>query len=890
MAYAHSRGVVHRDLKPSNIMVGSFGEVQVMDWGLAKVLDQGGVADEEKSRRRAVNLSAVKTLRTGSQAGESRAGSVLGTPAYMAPEQARGALDTLDERADVFSLGSILCEILTGEPAFRGQTGLELYKKAERADTADAVARLEACGADGDLIALGKSCLAAAAKDRPRDAGVVLASLTAHLAGVGERLRAAELAQAKAEARAAGERKRRVLTLALAASIFATGLLGAGGWYWAARQRAAGEEATSLEVNRAIDDANRKRNRARLADGDASTHWIEAVEAARRAESLLTRVEGNPELRGRVRSTLESIIRDRDESESAEKDRRIVERLAEIHNDLGEHGDDQRADGEYAEAFRGYGVDLDKLSAEEAGARLAAGPVAVELANALDQWTFIRRGPSLHDAAGAQRLVAAAKLADPDPWRNRLRDTLARRGHDRGGELEALEQLADTADLNRLPEASVTRLAFALAMRGRRDRAITMLRRTQRLHPDDFWVNADLGRELMFSGKPDQAVRFFAVAVGIRPKSDIALRSLGSALQLSGQFEDAAEILRQGIERRQDDAQAHALLGNLMMKMGRRPEAEAEFREAKRLNPGDWRVRDAIALAWSDRGDWDKALTERRDAVGEHPPLPRFYEAHFQKVLGQTLLEVGRNEEAVAAFRQAIRLDPRIPHGNVGLARALMSVGNLEAARDALDSRRGGPPPREPSPEHVALAGEIRRMMALDARLPALLRGEDRPADAGESAAFARLCASRRLYAASARLWSEALGARSEEGGDHRSDDRQQAVRAAAMAGGGSGKDTPSPDEGGRKRWRAQALAWLEAERMALSRIVEKGTTRERAVIPGLVGRWRVDPALASIRDAAVLDTLPEAERRALREFWSKVEILQDQARARASGDLAKPS
>ena len=123
MAYAHSRGVVHRDLKPSNVMVGAFGEVQVMDWGLAKVLDQGGVADERRAQRGRDDASAIRTLRTGSEAGESLAGSVLGTPAYMAPEQARGEIDTVDERADVFGLGSILCEILSGQPAYAGRTG-----------------------------------------------------------------------------------------------------------------------------------------------------------------------------------------------------------------------------------------------------------------------------------------------------------------------------------------------------------------------------------------------------------------------------------------------------------------------------------------------------------------------------------------------------------------------------------------------------------------------------------------------------------------------------------------------------------------------------------------------------------------------------------------------
>ena len=74
----------------------------------------------------------------------------------MAPEQARGELDTLDERADVFALGSILCEILTGQPAFVGETGAEVYRKAERADLADALHRLDACDADAELVALAR--------------------------------------------------------------------------------------------------------------------------------------------------------------------------------------------------------------------------------------------------------------------------------------------------------------------------------------------------------------------------------------------------------------------------------------------------------------------------------------------------------------------------------------------------------------------------------------------------------------------------------------------------------------------------------------------------------------------------------------------------------------
>src|SRR5262249_5135261 len=152
--------------------------------------------------------TVIATVRAGSDSDDSQAGSVLGTPAYMAPEQARGEVDLVDERADVFAVGSILCQVLTGQPAFVGRSVGEIHRKAAVGDLAEAVDALEGSGADGELIALARVCLAREPVDRPRHAGVVAERITTYLSGVQEKLRATEIARATEEARAEEEAKR----------------------------------------------------------------------------------------------------------------------------------------------------------------------------------------------------------------------------------------------------------------------------------------------------------------------------------------------------------------------------------------------------------------------------------------------------------------------------------------------------------------------------------------------------------------------------------------------------------------------------------------------------------------------------------------------------------
>lgn len=123
LAFAHSKGVLHRDLKPANVMVGEFGEVLVMDWGLAKILGE--------------NLGTINTATPAANAAlplpdQTLAGAVMGTPEYMSPEQALGKLNELDERSDIYSLGAMLYSILTLRPPVTGKTAKEVLEKVSR--------------------------------------------------------------------------------------------------------------------------------------------------------------------------------------------------------------------------------------------------------------------------------------------------------------------------------------------------------------------------------------------------------------------------------------------------------------------------------------------------------------------------------------------------------------------------------------------------------------------------------------------------------------------------------------------------------------------------------------------------------------------------------------
>jgi serine/threonine-protein kinase len=1138
VAYAHARGVIHRDLKPANVMVGSFGEVQVMDWGLAKVLKEGGVADERPAPPEP-EASVIRTVRSKSDVDDSQPGSVLGTPAYMAPEQAGGHVEDVDRRADVFSLGSILCEVLTGQAPYTGRTAAEVLRKAMRGDTADALGQLDGCGAAAELVALAKDCLAVDPEDRPRDAGALAGRVTAYLAEVQERLKAAELARAAeqaraeearataaaAEARVLAERRARRLTVVLAAAVLGLVMLGGGGGAYLTRQRAVRLAATSRAVNQALGEARLSWGEARTAVVGDLSKWSEALSAARRAQALLEQGETDATTRGQVQAVLAGLERERDDATTraaeAERDRRLVERLEAIRGGLSEHGDYAQTAADYAGAFRAHGLDVERVDPMEAGAWIARRSAAVELAAALDDWVLVRRrGPGPGGKASWHRLLAAARTADPDRWRNALRDQIGR------NDVEALRRLTEDKGLATQPPQSLVLLAQALRERGDFERAASVLQAGWREHPDDFWINFKLGSTsddlfLRRLGSPkveglnrrEEAIRYYTAAVAIRSRSFVAHNNLGLALHDSGQLDAAIAELHAALCLQPDSAMVHNNLGLILRDKGQLDESIAEYRTALRLQPDYAQAHYNLGLALGNKGERDAAIAEYRTAIGLQPDYtnahinlgvaldnkgehdaaiaefhaairlqpdaaeihsnlgnalrakgqldaaiaacraalrlkpdlagahhnlgnaladkgqldaaiaeyraalrlkpdlavahhclglalsasgqldeaiaayrmalrlqpdlaaadldlgnaltakgqleesiaeyrtalrlqPDYAQAHYN--LGNALRDSRRLDEAIAAYRAAIRLQPDVvsPHNNLGivlcakgqydaaiaefhvtlclkpdhvsahynLGLALAAQGKRDAAiaelraairlkpdypeahanlgnalraqgnlKDALaEFRRAAELAPAGSLVARAMPGLIRQVeqqIALEGRLPAVLKGQDRPKGSAEGLTFVQLCYDRGLHAAAARLWSEALEADAKLGDDRRAQHRYNAACAAALAGCGKGKDDPRPDETAKAKFRNQAIDWLKAERVAWAKLLEAGPPQVRPVIAQTLQHWQQNADLAGVRDPEALAKLPVDEQKAWRALWADVDALVKKAR-----------
>jgi serine/threonine-protein kinase len=845
VAYAHSHGVVHRDLKPANVMVGRFREVQVMDWGLAKVLDAPSDGPP------GVGSAGASTLFDplgGEGPRPTDFGTVLGTPAYMPPEQARGEVDRLDERCDVFGLGALLCVVLTGQPPFAGDSG-EALRQSRFADLSGASARLDGCGADAELVDLARRCLAPDPAARPRDGDAVAAAVAAYRAGVRERLRRAEVEAAAATARAEEERKRRQLVAAGAvAAVLLLAAAGAGLAGWLQRRAEVRQAAAAAAAD--LDEAEWARDAGR---------WADARLALERAAGRLPGGGPDPLPRRaeRVRADLDLVL-------AAENAREA----AVVPTPEGKYDRRARLEATRA-AFAAYGLVPGQTDTAAAAARLRESAVRGAALAALADWEWLTQDTAERDWLAA--VLTAAADAGTAAFDAEWRAAAGRR------DVRGLLRLAADPGLPGRAPADLNRLALALEELGASRAAARLLRAGLARHPGDFWLHHDLGLVEQGTRPPrtEEAVLHFTAAVALRPDSPAARNNVAVALRDHGRLAEAETELREAVRLRPADPEAHSNLGVVLRALGRPREAEAEYREALRLRPDYADAHSNLGVLLRARGEHGEAAAHFREALRLRPDYPE-----ARNNLGNALRALGRPGEAAAEYGEAIRLRPDFPEAHFNLGNALADQGRFAEA--AAELRRGDElGSRNPAWTHPSAARvrQVERLAELDAKLPALVRARARP-PAGEALELAELCQlpCRKLFAAAARFAADAFAADPRRAEDLVRASRYNAACAAALAGCEKGNDAAGLGDQERARLRAQARDWLAADLAAWRVRLASGNPEDRALVRAQMEHWQKDGDFAGVRGDEALAKLPEAERAAWRKLWADVDALRTQA------------
>jgi serine/threonine-protein kinase len=823
VGFAHSRGVLHRDIKPANCMLGEYGETLVVDWGLARLLDQP---------------DAERPLLAGSGTGSAptQMGHVVGTPSFMPPEQANGRLDQVGPPSDVFSLGATLYALLTGHAPYEGDDAVVQAALAEVVPARQ--------GKRSVPLALEAACAKAMAA-KPQD----LYGSAKALAEDVQRWLADEPVSAYREPWGvrAGRwlRRHRTLASATAAGLLVTLVLGGfGAWRLerqAARQRQ-GVEAALQEV-------------ARL---QGQARWAEARLVLDGAESHLGQA-GAESLRARL--------------EQARRDLHLVARLDAIRLKratwLGNRFDNAGADRGYEEAFRDAGTAEVGGDVAAAAAWVADQAVRDALVAALDDWAACAGKPRRRDW-----LLAVARRADPDPWRDRVRDPAV------WDDPAALARLArEQAAADQSPQ-----LVAALATRLGGEENERLLRRAQERRPEDFWLNFDLGLALAEGKKPGEAVGFYRAALALRPGTYAVYINLGLALSDKGKQDEAVACHRKAIEIDPRLAQGHYNLGIALSGKGQVEEAIACYRKAIDLDPKYAVAHTNLGAALYGKGKVEEAIACYRKAIDLDPKLAR---AHNN--LGVALAGKGKLDDAIACFRRAIALEPKFVQAHGALGMALMQRGDYTEARDASARAAALLPPNHPL---RAAASRQRRqceqMLKLEARLARIEGGHEQPASAQEALLLARISAQKKRHAAAARLWARAFAAEPKLAGDLRGGHRYKAACSAALAAAGEGQDAARLGAQERLALRRQALTWLRADLRAWQRLLDREPARVRVVFQQM-RHWLADPDFSGVRRPVALRRLPAEERAAWSRLWADVAQLRDRAKEPTPRDKESP-
>ncbi len=580
----------------------------------------------------------------------------------------------MDERADVFGLGAILCEVLTGEAAFGGRVVGETLRKAARGDVAEAFARLDGCGAEPELIALARDCLAPEYLDRPRQAGLVARRMTAYLTGVQDRLRRVELARVEADAQAQEERKRRRLANALAAALLLLMAVAGTGAAVYLQHR----QALAFRLELAMHDVDLLREQALLDIAPDPAKWHAALTAVNRAGDLVGLL-ADPASRRKVVALQREVGA---AALAADRDAALLRRVLEIRAAEDRDRFGVFSDADYEKAFGDADLDIDALGPDAAAARIRMRPASVipAIAAALDDWASRRRKARPKDTESSDRLNATAHAADPDETRNRLRAIWSQ--PEPAKQREPLLALAKEADPRAWPVQTLTLLASSLLDADEPAAAAELLERAQLHHSRDVWINHLLGSSLERVQPPrtDDAIRFYTAARALRPET---AHNLAHALDRRGRAEEALAVFQDLTELQRDNGRHWGCLATLRKARDDHAGAGAAlaravpiFRQTLRYRPDDIATHVNLGgLLGSVANDYPAAAAEFREVLRLDP-----HHLNAQFGLGNVLRQQGQLDEAAASYRAAIRLKPEFGPAHHNLAYILARQGDVDGA------------------------------------------------------------------------------------------------------------------------------------------------------------------------------------------------------------------
>jgi serine/threonine-protein kinase len=970
---AHQSGIVHRDLKPGNILLTKDGTPKVTDFGLARRLEGGG--------------------------GLTLSGAPVGTPSYMAPEQARGDKGAIGPASDVYALGAILYECLTGRPPFRSETAAATLQQVLTEEPVPP-ARLNP-RVPRDLQTICLKCLGKEPKRRYASAAALAEDLRRFERG--EPITARPVGAAELLGIWVRRRPATAGMLAAGVLLVAAGAVGAWLLYQQRADARARQAETDREVCRVLEPA-----RGLLEEGwrDADLAQVKQARSEADRAADIARTGGAS---AAVRHEAEAFREDANgRLERAEKDRALVEDVQDVSVPLEPfvYGQDTMswprvldqpgADEQYAAAFRRWGLDVDGTPEAEVVARLSEqpGPVVQELIAGLDGWMLERRQLKRPEAEW-RRLFRVADQLDSNERRRRLRALLVSGAPPRaegvawlvgagspwpalwesahGNTWRALLELQRETDPRTEPVHTVlllasacgavgdvtgaervlrqavaarpeqvvllhalgkllerqgrSRLAEAIgyyrAARGRRPRlglalsralivagqadeaddvlrelvllhahdrnpaifyylgatrmlqhrygeAEAVYREAIRLRPEWGEAHSNLGAALNGQQKHDQAEAACRKALELKPDLAEAYCNLGNALVHQGKPSDAEAACRRALELKPDLAEAHVNLGNALDHQEKFGQAEAAYRKALELKPNLAEAHANLGNARARQQRYVEAEAAYRKALDLRPDL-----AEMHNNLGYALLRQKRYGEAEAAFRKATDLNPDLALAHFQLGLALLRQARFDEAATPLKKAGDLSPVTDPLRQQARqMQQESLRFVALDARLPAILRGTDKPANADEQLALAQVCFLKEYHGAAARFFREAFAPESRFAGNAPAGFRYVAACTAALAGCGRGRDADQLGEQERARWRRQALDWLRQDLTWWGERLDPAGAEASAQVRDRLRLWQGDPDLAGVRAKDALAGLPDEERQRWERLWSDVDAL----------------